>query len=190
MRFRFIAFLFVVACLTWSCQTKQEMASNSVDLNEVPDQEGWNSTLISTSKGLVASKINYSYMQKFSKKGIIKFLDGVEFELFDDQGKQVSNIHADAGIMSENTNNLDLTGNVIVRSHDNGQLFTKALKWNQNTDKITSNEMVMVVTAENDTIFGKGFESERSLKNWTIKAPSGITQKRLNLDIEEGNETK
>jgi len=91
--------------------------------------------------------------------------------------------------LNENTTNIDLTGQVVVRSKDGIQLNTSSLHLTQNQSKITSEDFVRFITADNDTIFGHGFESERSLKNWTIKKPTGVTQKKLQLDFKDEKNT-
>lgn len=180
--FLILAFFFFAAV---SCQSEQEVTANSVDLADIPDQEGWNSTRITTSKGKISTQIKYVHMKRYSKRKLVEFIDGVEFELFDEEGQQVSQIHATAAKLNELNNDVKLSGSIVVESNDGLKLFTESLHWNQNRGKFTADDFVTIVTAENDTIFGKGFESEKSLKNWTIKEPSGITQKKLLLDIDE-----
>ena len=175
--------------LMLSCRSDREVAASSPDISDIPDQEGWNSTIVSTSKGKLSSKIKYVHMKRFSKKKLVKFVDGVEFEFFDENEDQTLRIQADEAFLNENTTNIDLTGQVVVRSKDGIQLNTSSLRLTQNQSKITSEDFVRFITADNDTIFGHGFESERSLKNWTIKKPTGVTQKKLQLDFKNEKNT-
>ncbi len=175
--------------LMLSCHSDREVTAIKQDLSEIPDQEGWNSTLVSTSKGKISSKIKYTHMKKFSKKKLVKFVEGVEFEFFNEAGDYTSQIQADEALLNENTSNIDVTGQVVAKSRDGIQLNTSALRLSQNENKITSEDVVRFITAENDTIFGIGFESEKSLKNWTIKKPTGVTQKKLQLDFKDEKKT-
>ncbi len=175
--------------LMLSCQSDTEITATNQALTDIPDQEGWNSTLVSTNKGKVSSKIKYVHMKRFSKKKLVKFVDGVEFEFFDENEDQTSRIQADEAFLNENTTNIDLTGQVVVRTKDGIQLNTSSLRLTQNQSKITSEDFVRFITADNDTIFGQGFESEKSLKNCIIKKPTGVTQKKLQLDFRDETNT-
>jgi len=179
----------VLLGLLLSCQSDREVAASNPDISDIPDQEGWNSTLVSTNKGKLSSKINYVHMKKFSKKRLVKFVDGVEFEFFDENEDQTSRIQADEAVLNEHTTNIDLTGHVVVTSSDGIQLNTSSLRLSQNQSKISSEDFVRFVTADNDTIYGQGFNSGNSLKNWTIKKPSGVTQKKLQLDFKDEKNT-
>ena len=182
--------LCVLLGLLLSCQSDREVAASNPDIADIPDQEGWNSTLVSTNKGKLSSKINYVHMKRFSKKKLVKFVDGVECEFFDENEDQTSRIQADEAVLNEHTTNIDLTGHVVVTSKDGIQLNTSSLRLTQNQSKITSEDFVRFVTADNDTIFGHGFKSEKSLKNWTIKKPTGVTQKKLQLDFKDEKNRK
>lgn len=114
-----------------------------------------------------------------------KFTGGVEVNFYDSSGVHVSKVLADNAILRENTDTIELEGHVRVFSDDGVQLFTSKLHCNQKRNKVFSDQRVMVVTAERDTINGEGFESEKSLKNWVIRKPWGVTQKKLNLEIKE-----
>ena len=181
--------LYTLLVLVLSCQSDREVAAINQDLSDIPDQEGWNSTLVSTNKGKLSSKINYVHMKRFSKKRLVKFVDGVEFEFFDENEDQTSRIQADEAVLNEHTTNIDLTGHVVVTSSDGIQLNTSSLRLSQNQSKISSEDFVRFVTADNDTIYGQGFNSGNSLKNWTIKKPSGVTQKKLQLDFKDEKNT-
>jgi LPS export ABC transporter protein LptC len=179
-----IVFL-LIAALILACQGKQELASNPPDLSEIPDQESWNATLVSTSQGKTTSKIHYGYMQRFSKKKLVKMTQGVEIELCDARGVRASQARADEAVLNEANNNVDLTGNVVVTSNNGFNLNTDKLTWNDRQGKFFSDEFVRVITAERDTLYGIGFESAVGLENWSIKKPYGVTQRKLNLKFDD-----
>ncbi len=182
---RFKLFLLILCALLWSCQTRQDLASNAAEGNETPDQESWNAQITTTANGKLGSKINYGYLQKFSKKRLVKLSEGVEVDLYDDDGQHVSNVICKEAILNEDANTLELLGDVAVASDNGLQVNTEKLFWREQQGKITSSELVRVITADNDTIFGVGFEAEASLENWTILKPWGVTQKKLNLKLNE-----
>ncbi|MFQ5771315.1 MAG: LPS export ABC transporter periplasmic protein LptC [bacterium] len=173
----------VIILILISCQSKQELTSNQPDLGEIPDQEGWNATLTTTSDGTITYKIKYVHMQRYSNKKIIKFDEGVEIDFYDTKGSHTSKVYSNKAELNEINKNIDLIGKVRVLSDDGLTLNTEKLRWNESNGKILSDVFVTMITTEKDTINGIGFESKKSLKNWVIKQPSGVTQKKLNLKI-------
>ncbi len=177
----FIVKIFFCTVLVVACQSKHELTTNQPEGSDVPDQEGWNSTITSTSDGMITSKIKYVHMQKYSNRKKIKFDQGVELDFYDSNGVHTSKIYAAEAELADGKRNLDLWGNVRVLSDNGFKLYSEKIHWREYSGKILTDEYVTIITAENDTINGVGFESDNSLKNWTIKKPSGITQSSLDL---------
>jgi len=180
----------VIGCLmllATACQSDQEVAANFQKSDPGPDQEGWNATLTTTTDGVTSSKIKYSHMESYESKRIITFKNGVEIDFYDTLGVHVSKVFADQAVLHEDNNNIELTGRVRVRAHDGTKLFTEKLLLDEDSGKVMSDAFAIIVTAENDTINGEGFESEKSLKNWLIRKPWGVTQKKLNLLEKRGS---
>jgi LPS export ABC transporter protein LptC len=175
----------ILLALILSCQTRQDLASNASEGNETPDQESWNAQITTTANGKLASKIKYGYLQRFSKRKLVKLSEGVEVDLYDDAGRHVSKVICKEAVLNEDANTLELLGDVAVVSDNGLRVNTEKLFWREQQGEITSSELVRVITADNDTIFGVGFESESSLENWTILKPWGVTQKKLNLKLNE-----
>lgn len=178
-------YYFLILFFFIACHKQEEMTANSPNLSEIPDQEGWRSTLTTTNNGKIRAKIKYEHMEKYSKKNIIKFNQGVEIDFYDPNGYHTSKVYSQKAVLNENSKNVELIGNVVVLSDSGLILRTEKLLWNETEGKILSNEYVTVITAENDSIYGIGFESGQALKNWIIKKPRGVTQKKLNLEVLE-----
>ncbi|MFQ5603943.1 MAG: LPS export ABC transporter periplasmic protein LptC [bacterium] len=182
--------LFAFLAVALACQSKQELTSNQQAKVEIPDQEGWNAVLTSTSEGKITSKIKYTHMQRFSNKRVTQFDQGVEIELYDEKGILSSIVFAEKAELIEVSKHIKLSENVRVQSLNGFLLTTSRLQWNEITNMIMSDEFVTVVTAENDTINGVGFESDKALHNWVIKNPHGVTKQKLNLNIDDDASTK
>ncbi len=177
-------FSFLIVLLL-SCQSKQELASNPSELPDEPDQESWNAHITTSTNGKVASKISYGHLRKYSKKRTVYLTEGVEIDFYDANGRHASKVNCDEAILNEANNNAELMGNVVFFSDKGLNVSTTKLNWHEQESKVTSSELVRVITAEKDTIFGVGFESEQSLEKWTILKPWGVTQKKLNLKLTE-----
>jgi LPS export ABC transporter protein LptC len=178
-----ISAMIIMALLTWGCHSQEEVTSNSPNFSEIADQEGWKSTLIASKNGRRTAIIKYEHMEKFSAKKLVKFDQGVEIDFYDTNESHTSKVYSEKAILNEINNNVELMGNVVVVSDDGVNLRTEKLCWYESTGKISSDDFVMVTTAQNDTIYGYGFESDRALKKWIIKKPWGVTQKKLNLEV-------
>lgn len=179
-------FPLIIAFLIWSaCHSESEVASNNQPVTDVADQESWDATLTTTSHGKISSKIHYSHMEKYSKRKLVKFHDGVEIDFYDEDGNLTSNVHSDRAVLNERSKTIELIGNVVVKSKNGIDLNTEKLIWNESKDKVFSEELVTVITAESDTLYGTGFEADKDLKNWILKKPSGSTQKNLNIRVSE-----
>lgn len=182
----FIRGVFIVAIVLSfnACQKeKKEVIAASENL-EFPDQEGWNSSVTTSKNGLVSAIIHYGHMQQFKKRKVIELADGIKVDFFDEKGKPTSNLISETGRINEATNDIEALGNVVVMSDTGITLKTQYLKWDNNIEKIVSNEFVTIITAEQDTFFGKGFESDQNLNNWRILDFSGRASRGFNLNLQ------
>jgi LPS export ABC transporter protein LptC len=167
-----------------SCQKKQDAAIADIDQTEYPDQEGWKSTVTSSKSGIVGAIIEYGHMRRFKKRNVVEFDSGIVVDFYNEQGVHTSNLTSNRGRLDEATNNIEAFGNVIVVSDTGITLKTERLKWDNSIEKIISNNFVTIVTAEKDTFYGNGFESDQNLENWHITGFSGKASKGLDLDFQ------
>ena len=65
-------------------------------------------------------------------------------------------------------------GNVVVLSDSGVTLFTDTLSWDNIREKVYSDDEVIFITEEQDTLYGIGFESDVELDNWKILKPTGV----------------
>ncbi len=158
-----------------ACPSREELSSTPPDFSHVPDQESWNASLVTTREGRTVSKIDYAQMQRFSNKRLVRFLQGVHIALFDSSGAEVARVRAREGELNEVTRRIQLTGQVVVQAESGLVLTTDRLVWDEMKARITSDTLVTVVTADADTLFGMGFDSDRTLQNWTIRNPWGVS---------------
>jgi len=146
-----------------------------------PDQEGWNSRITVTSNGRTSAVVQYSHMEKYSKRQETKFDGGIVVDFYNTEGQHTSNLVSERGVLHEESNDVEALGNVVVVSDSGMTVRTQRLRWDNTRQKIISNDFVTITTAQNDTLHGKGFQSDQSLKQWSIGKPSGVSQKKINL---------
>jgi len=164
-----------------ACQSQQESTRSDPEDIRLPDQEGWNSTVISTDRGRISAKIQYGHMRQYSKRQMVYFDQGVTVDFFNPEGQHTSRATAERGALNEATNDVEALGHVVVASDSGITLFTEAIRWDHTQQRILSDMFVTVTTAEHDTLYGVGFESDQSLANWVIKKPTGVTEKKVDI---------
>jgi LPS export ABC transporter protein LptC len=180
---------FGLAVLLIGCRSQQQ-ESVAPPNYDGPDQEGWNSRITVTSNGRVAAVLQYSHMEKYSKRREVKFDGGIVVDFYNTAGQHTSNLVAKRGLLHEETNDVEAMDNVVAVSDSGVTLLTERLRWDNARQKIVSNVFVTIVRADNDTLYGNGFQSDQNLKNWSILKPSGVTQKKVDLTGErEGRRT-
>jgi LPS export ABC transporter protein LptC len=180
MRFLKKILYFSLACLALGCRT-QEQQSIAPPNYDGPDQEGWNSRVTVTSNGRTAAIVQYAHMEKYSKRRETKFNGGIVVDFYNAEGQHTSNLVADRGILYEDTDHVEAFGNVVVVSDSGITLRTQRLRWDNTRQKIISNDFVTITTTAKDTLYGQGFESDQSMKKWSIGKPSGVTEKKIDL---------
>ncbi|MEE4311760.1 MAG: LPS export ABC transporter periplasmic protein LptC [candidate division KSB1 bacterium] len=181
MRF---ALYFIIVLMMFSCGGNDEAPVKNTGKNLFPDQEGWNSTLKATTNGITTAIIEYGHMERFNKKKIVNFSDGVSVDFFDENGLHTSKLTSKKGRLDEKNNVVEAFENVVVVSDSGITLQTEKIWWNNNIRKVISDRFVTITTAENDTLYGVGFESDETLTNWILNEPRGKTDRGVKLDLE------
>ena len=171
--------LFSVSC------TKIETRELEEQEGPVIEQESWESEILSSKNGRLTSHIRYNHMFQYEKEKVYRFNNGFEVDFFDEDGKHVSFVKADSGILQENSEHMEAHGNVEVISDTGAVLYTEKLFWNQAAKRIYTDVPSMVVRAEGDTLYCKGFESDLDLSVMEFYQPQGVSNRRLDLDFEK-----
>ncbi|MCR4439289.1 MAG: LPS export ABC transporter periplasmic protein LptC [bacterium] len=148
------------------------------------EQEGWHSRVVSTKEGRPTAVIRYGHMVKYKGDRVYRFDQGVEVDLFNDEGDHLSHVTADSGVMHEASYDVEAHGNVVVVSDSGVVLLTQRLFYTKENDKVYSDAPVTIVRGPGDTLYGKGFESDKNLRNYTFYEPRGVTERKIDLDLE------
>ena len=162
--------LFLLLALA-GCQDKLKPTVVPVT-GRLPDQESWNSTIVFSDSGQTRGILWAGHVLVFNNINKTFLGDSIRVDFYNDQGQHTSYLTADSGVVDNNTNNLEAIGNVYVHSDSGTSLWTQKLFWNNNTQKVTSDVYVKIVSTK-ETIEGIGFESDRDLTNYRIFNVSG-----------------
>ena len=164
---------FSLFLLMMSCSDLPEQ-SQSTRQDGLPDQESWNVIITLTDEGLRRAVVKSGHLQKFHDRQFINLDKGVDVDFFDSEENHTSNLLSQNATVDEKTNSMKAVGQVIVVSDSGVTLFTDTLSWDNRKELVFTNDSVMVVTEENDTLYGIGFESDMALEYWKILQPSGV----------------
>ncbi|MFD1062151.1 LPS export ABC transporter periplasmic protein LptC [Winogradskyella litorisediminis] len=100
-----------------------------------------------------------------------EFPDGIELRVYD-EAQNESKIFADYAIIYNETDLIDLRGNVILATYKNDSLFTPQMYFNQKTNWVFTNEACRLVSDGAD-LTGRGFDSDRNFDNPSLLEISG-----------------
>jgi len=179
----YAALLAAILALALASGCRKDKAAGPLeDQNgEIPDQEGWNSTVHATRKGRPEAIVTYGHMRRFSNRKKVYFDEGVGVDFYDINGRKRTRLDAERGEMNESTNDITATGHVVVVSDTGVTVFTESLGYRQATGKIYSDLDVVLISNRGDTLYGRGFESDTQMHNWRIKQLSGASHTSIDL---------
>jgi len=95
-------------------------------------------------------------------------IHGLELEFYDENSEITSRLKADSGYVIHDLNDLKVMGNIVVKSSDSITLWTDELNWSEEKQKIFTDKKVKY-SKDNEVYYGKGLESDASLKKIIIK---------------------
>ena len=113
-------------------------------------------------------------MLNFSNRdfAFFEFPEGVDMLLFDEDNNQ-SHVVADYAIVYDDTDLIDLRGNVVLDTHNKDTLFAEQLFYDQKLQWLFTNRPVRFRTKD-QLIDGQGFDSDRSFSKARVLEVSGI----------------
>ena len=145
--------------------------------SDFPDQESWNPVIVMTREAKKRAIVRSKHLAKYSDRQEIILNGNVDVDFFSDDEEHMSNLKSESAFVYEGNDNLLAIGNVIVKSASGVTLFTDSLFWDNQSEKINSNDTVMLATELNDTLYGIGFESDIDLTRWKILKPWGVSSR-------------
>ena len=140
----------------------------------IPSQESWGSTVEFSDSGVTKAILKAGHIFAFDNSRQTFLDQGVHVDFFDSYGRHSSVLTSERGNVDEATNNLEATGNVVVRSDSGVVVVTDKLFWDNARQKIYSDAFVKI-TSPTEKLQGQGFESDQNLKNYRIYKATGST---------------
>jgi len=127
-----------------------------------------------TDSGRLKANLISPKMLDFSNRDFSynEFPDGVTLNLFDERNKK-SVIVADYAIVYNDTDLIDLRGNVLITTETKDSIFAQQLFYDQKRDWVFSNKPVKYVSKK-EIITGNAFDANRDFNKYGISEVTGI----------------
>ena len=177
MRILFVLLLTVLC----SCSEFDQNNQDDAEIGEYPDTESWDTEMLFTKQGKRRAVLNAGYVAKYSQKQITVLKDSVRVDFYDDQGELKSYLTSQEGKVFDQNKDMVAIGNVVVIAKNGTHLFTEELYWKNEEERIVSNVPVMITT-ENDTIYGDSFSSDPDLVNYEITNTRGTSKTTISIE--------
>ena len=101
-----------------------------------------------------------------------EFPEGVNLTLFDDDNNK-SNVVSDYAIIYDDTDLIDLQGNVVLSTHNKDTLYAEQLFFDQKKEWLFTNLPVRFRTKD-QIINGNGFDSDKNFEQAQVLETTGI----------------
>lgn len=165
--------MFVIFLL--SCEDKFIPSQTYLNSDSSPVQESWNSSVVFSDSGNLKAVLTAGHISIYKNKMITKIDSNAKVEFYKD-GIHVSTLTGKSGIVDDRTKDIEIYDSVYVVNNEGSELETQKLKWNNMTQKVTSDVYVKIKTP-NEIVEGIGFESDQNLKNYRIFEVRGTFNK-------------
>ncbi|MGY0391699.1 LPS export ABC transporter periplasmic protein LptC [Bizionia sp. KMM 8389] len=164
----------VALTMVFSCKNNFEEVKKIGVSENAPIGVAENLNLKYTDSGRVTANLRSPKMLDFSNRDFpySEFPNSVELDLFDDQNKK-STITADYAIVYDQTDLIDMQGNVVLASSENDTLFAEQLYYDQKREWLFTNKPV-TFRRGNDIINGKGFDSDAKFTKAQVLEIDGL----------------
>lgn len=147
----------------------QDLQRTRLSVDEVKDVTSYLSQ-----GGRMKAKLTAPLMLRyFDSVPRVEFPNSLHVDFYDDSLQVESYLDAKKAWYYEQQGRITLTDSVVVIRIDGDTLKTEELFWDQNMHKLYTKRDVEI-RQKTKTIFGKGFESDESLKNGRIDSITGI----------------
>jgi len=164
--FVLVVLLGLALCMA-SCGGENE-GGPAVEGGVLPDQEISSFTLTQTNDGQSVWSLTAELALVFEEADRIE-TTRPRIEFFDDGGERLSVLTARNGLLKRRTNDMQVSGSVIVTANDGTELRTEHLTWDERRGKILTDRPVRV-TRDGDVMTGTGAEADPDLGNLRILA--------------------
>jgi LPS export ABC transporter protein LptC len=148
-------------------QEKLNPLQKGIKTEILPDQQSINSTVNFSDSGKVIAILHAGIIKMYYTRNETLLENNMQVDFYDENTRIEATITAKRGRVDDLNKDIYIYENVVVRNDSGMVLTTEKLMWRNTDKKIWTDEFVKIKTKTED-IEGYGFESDQSLKNYTI----------------------
>ena len=146
----------------------------TIRIEELPDQESWNSIVFFTDSGKTKAILYAGHLKVFSNTKETILDSNIQVDFYNDNEVKTTTLTSKRGRVDENTNNLFAIDSVVTVNDSGLVITTDEMMWRNKDRKIISDKYVTIVSPK-EKIEGYGFESDQNLRNYVIYNITYIT---------------
>jgi len=168
-----LIFSLVIVVAAFGCETLDVKRTGE---SRMPRSAGknWDAIITLTNKGAKRAVIRAGHLEKYNERQYILLDQNVDADFFNEEEIFTTNLISNIAEVDEEKDFLVAIGDVVVVSDSGVTLFTDTLSWDNVREKVFTDDSVIFITENQDTLYGIGFESDVELNNWKILKPTGV----------------
>lgn len=149
--------------------------SSFENCDTLPTETAFDIEFIYSDSGKTLIKLISPTLKRFQNEDpYLEFPDGLKLLFYDSAMVVKTQLTANYGINRETQKKMEVRDNVIIINFEKDEtLNTEQIIWDQRRKKIFSDVFVKRTTPDG-VIYGDGFDSDESLKNYVLRHPRGM----------------
>lgn len=173
-----IIFLFFAALLIYtgcSDQKVKPIIDSSLEVERIPAQESWKSTIFFTDSGKTKAILKTGHLRMYDDDQVTLLDSNVHVDFYDEDEIKTTTLTSKRGRVNDATRDLWAIDSVVAVNDSGVTIRTEELMWRNSDEKIVSDKFVTIESPK-EIIKGYGFESDQSLRNYIIYKITYITR--------------
>ncbi len=168
-----IAYSILLLFFFSSCVNNPAEVNTLTEKNTGPVQTAYNIEILYSDSAILKARVVTPELDKFGgDKPYILFPKGVKAYFYGEDQKVTSSLSAKYAVNHENEKRMEAKKDVVVINDKGEKLNTEHLVWDQNTQKLYSDQFVKITTSD-EVVYGDGFEANEDFTRYRIKKIKG-----------------
>jgi LPS export ABC transporter protein LptC len=159
----------IILSVLFGCQQQRVQPSvmSNIQNEKYPSQESWNSKVTFTDSGKTKAVLFAKHIRVYYDTQETLLDTSLQVDFYDDNQVKTSTLTSKRGRVDDATENLFARDSVVVVNDSGVTITTSELMWRNKDRKIVSDKFVTILSPK-EKIQGYGFESDQSLRFYTI----------------------
>ena len=165
--------IFFLIILLYSCSNDPEEVKGFIKTENLPIEKIEGAEMLQTENGIEKVQLIAETRKRFQDvQPQLVFSNGLEVVFYNDSGLVRSILKAENAEIDKTNNIMTASESVFLTSSDGKRLETEKLIWDENKNKIYTDNKVIIRTSK-ELIEGEGFESNPDFSEYSISKIQG-----------------